>query len=176
MEIIQTGIEGLFLVKLIRFDDERGSFSERFNSNKFAKIGINENFLQDNLSKSHKNVIRGLHAQKGQGKLIGVTKGEIFDVAVDIRKDSKSFGRFFAVNLSAENNLLLMIPDGFLHGFQALSDDSHVVYKVTSEYNPAEQFSVNPLDEDLKINWPNIKDAIINDRDKFSPSLSEIKI
>jgi dTDP-4-dehydrorhamnose 3,5-epimerase len=176
MEKIDTEIDGVFLIKLTSFNDERGSFSERYNSNKFLKIGIEGSFCQDNLSKSYKNVIRGLHAQKGQGKLVGVTKGEIFDVAVDIRENSRTFGKFFAVNLSSENNLLLWIPDGFLHGFQALDNDTHVFYKVTTDYSPTDQFSVDPLDPDLNINWPNINGAIINERDRNSPKLSELNL
>lgn len=176
MEIISTNIEGLALIKLTTFSDERGYFIERYNKKKFYDFGISDDFLQDNFSSSVKNAIRGLHAQKGQGKLVGVTKGAAFDVAIDIRKNSKTYGKSFSCALNDSNNLLLWIPDGFLHGFQALSQDCHLTYKVTSLYSPDDQFSVDPFDIDLNINWPNKEEAIMNDRDKFSPSFKNLQV
>jgi dTDP-4-dehydrorhamnose 3,5-epimerase len=167
MEKIQTNIEGLYLVKHKVFRDERGFL-------KFKESGIDLNFVQDNYSRSHKHVIRGLHAQKGQAKLVGVTHGTILDVAVDIREGSNSFGKVYSTELSYDSGLLLCIPDGFLHGFQVISDEASVFYKVSSIYNPSEEFGVNPLDKDLAINWPNKKDAIINTRDLAFPNLYQL--
>lgn len=174
MQKILTEIDGLYLIKLDIFHDERGFFSERYNKEKFEEIGIIEEFVQDNHSRSKKNVIRGLHAQGGQGKLIGVASGSIHDVAVDIRKDSPTYGKYFGAELSAENGLLLWIPDGFLHGFQVVSEASDVIYKVTDFYKPSEQFMVNPFDAEISINWPDKENAILNSRDKEAPNLKEL--
>ena len=173
MEKILTNIDGLFLIKHKVFKDERGFFIENFHTDKFTQAGIDLNFVQDNYSRSHKHVIRGLHAQKGQAKLVGVTHGTILDVAVDIREGSSSFGEVYSTELSYDSGLLLCIPDGFLHGFQVISDEASVFYKVSSIYNPDEEFGINPLDEDLAINWPNKKDAIINARDLGFPNIAD---
>jgi len=173
MKKIETNIEGLFVIKLNIFKDERGFFVERYNKAEFERLGINEEFVQDNHSSSLKSVVRGLHAQKGQSKLVGVISGSIFDVAVDIRKGSKTYGQHFSVELSAENGLLLWIPDGFLHGFQALTS-CEVMYKVTSNYSPQTQFGVNWSDPAIGINWPDKENALLNPRDSLLPNLSDI--
>lgn len=174
MEKILTSIDGLYLIKLDIFHDERGFFLEKYNEDKFQQIGIEEKFVQDNHSRSNKYVIRGLHAQSSQGKLIGVANGSIYDVAVDIRQNSPTYGKYFGAELSAENGLLLWIPSGFLHGFQVQSEVADVIYKVTDFYNPNTQFGVNPFDSQIAINWPDKENAILNSRDKESPNLKEL--
>lgn len=176
MKKIDTNIDGLFIIKLDIFEDERGFFVEKYNDIKMKELGLDENFVQDNFSRSYKNVVRGLHAQQGQGKLVGVSSGSIFDIAVDIRPNSPTFMQSYGLELSDKNGLLFWIPDGFLHGFQVLSDIADVSYKVTSFYNPGTQFSVNWLDQSLDIKWPNKNAAILNERDKNSPNFSEIKL
>ncbi|MDX1923911.1 MAG: dTDP-4-dehydrorhamnose 3,5-epimerase [Rickettsiaceae bacterium] len=177
MEKINTVIDGLFVIKLSIFRDNRGFFVEKFNKRKFDELHEEEvgtiEFVQDNFSRSSINVMRGLHAQEGQGKLVGVASGAIFDVAVDIRENSKTFGKFFGVELSAENGLLLWIPDGFLHGFQVISDSADVHYKVTSYYDPSKELGINPLDPFFNISWPNKELAILSQKDKISPYYSE---
>ena len=175
MEKIDTRIPGLFIIKLDIFYDERGFFTEKYNKAKLQELDIKEEFVQDNHSRSNKFVLRGLHAQQGQGKLIGASSGIIYDVAVDIRKNSQTYGEYVGIELSAENGLLLWIPDGFLHGFQVLSEIADVTYKVTDFYNPATQFGVSWCDPDLSINWPNQKNAILNSRDQELPNLKDIK-
>ncbi len=174
MQKIETDIEGLYVIQLETYSDNRGFFVERYNREKFKKIGINEDFVQDNHSRSYQHVIRGLHAQKGQGKLVGSINGSIYDVAVDIRPESKTFGKFFGIELSDKNGKLLWVPDGFLHGFQVISEIADVTYKVTALFNPDAQFAVCWNDIDIKINWPAGDRAILNERDANAPRLREI--
>ena len=177
MEKITTPIEGLFLIKLKIFHDERGFFTERFNHSEFSKLGFDYNFVQDNHSFSKKNVARGLHAQAGQAKLVGAISGSIYDVAVDIRPNSKTYGKYFAAELSQENGLMLFIPDGFLHGFKVTSEDgANVLYKVTDYYSPLSQFGVNPFDPEISIDWPNKDETIFNQRDLDFKNLKDTDI
>ena len=155
------------------FSDERGCFMETYKYSDFANLGIKERFVQDNYSKSAKNVLRGLHYQKNpdaQGKLVRCLKGEIFDVAVDIRKGSPTYGQWVGVELSEENNLMLYIPPAFAHGFVVLSDSAETVYKCTAEYSPENERGIIWNDPDIKIQWP-VKEPILSDRDKKYPAL-----
>ncbi|WP_018154793.1 dTDP-4-dehydrorhamnose 3,5-epimerase [Methanothermococcus thermolithotrophicus] len=157
------------------FEDDRGFFMETYKYSEFSKIGIDKMFVQDNCSKSKKGVLRGLHYQKNpnaQGKLVTCLKGEIFDVAVDIRKGSPTYGKYVGVILSEENKKMLYIPEGFAHGFCVLSDEAEVTYKCTAEYSPNDDAGIIWNDEYININWP-IKDPILSEKDKNHPTLKE---
>ena len=167
MKIYKTKIKGLILIKIKKYFDERGCFFESHNKIKYSKIGINKNFLQDNISYSKKNVLRGLHYQKyhPQGKLINVIQGSIFDVVVDIRKNSETYGKYQSFILSSDNCKQLWIPKNFAHGFLTLSPNVIVNYKCTELYDPKDQNTIIWNDRDLNIKWPN-KNPIISNNDK----------
>ncbi len=155
--------------------DQRGSFMETYKLSDFSSAGIQENFVQDNHSASVKGVLRGLHYQKhpaAQGKLVRCLSGKIFDVAVDIRKGSLTFGRWLGVEISKENNLMLYIPPGFAHGFATISDTADVVYKCTSEYSREQDRGILWNDPDLKISW-SITDPILSAKDLSLPLLRD---
>ena len=155
MKIIKTFIKDLLIIDSQLFKDDRGFFYESYNKNNFDKV-TNVVFVQDNVSKSHKGVIRGLHFQKpphAQTKLVRCISGEILDVALDLRKNSKTYGKFFSTELSSENNKQLFIPKGFAHGFQVLSEIAIVNYKVDEYYNPALDSGIIWNDKDLSIDW-----------------------
>ena len=159
------------------FKDERGFFYESFNQDKFDQAtGKKISFVQDNYSKSIKNTLRGLHYQlapMAQGKLVSVLQGEIFDVVVDLRKSSKTFGDFICQKLDALTKKQLWIPEGFAHGFLVVSDFAEVIYKTTNFYNPNLERSIIWSDKDLSINWPNHSDILLSDKDKKAPSFLE---
>jgi dTDP-4-dehydrorhamnose 3,5-epimerase len=160
-------IPEVILVEPRVFPDERGFFIEIYKRSEFARGGIPQDFCQDNYSHSVHKTIRGLHYQKdpmAQAKLVSVIRGEIFDVAVDIRKGSPTYGQWVSTILSDENRRLLFIPEGFAHGFQALSHEADVVYKVTAEYSPEHESGILWNDPSLSINWP-IPDPLISLRD-----------
>ena len=167
---IKTNIEDLIIIKTNIFEDTRGYFMETYNRRDFEKAGIKADFVQDNQSKSKKGVLRGLHFQvkNPQGKLVRVTRGEVFDVAVDLRPKSKSFGKWYGVNLSSENRLQFYIPENFAHGFLVLSDEAEFVYKCTNFYDKESESGIIWNDPDLKINWPirNLGKIILSDKDK----------
>lgn len=169
-------IKGLMLISNSIFKDDRGLFYESFNQNKFESlIESKVNFVQDNLSISKKNVVRGLHFQKppfAQGKLVQVLKGSVLDVAVDLRTNSPTYGRYVCVELSAENNKMFWVPEGFAHGFVALEDDTIFSYKCTNYYNGKSEGSIKWDDPDLNIDWK-IKSAILSEKDKMSESFSK---
>lgn len=180
-EFERLELEGLVLIRPKVFRDERGFFLEFYKRSEFYKNGIEVEFLQDNHSASVKGTLRGLHYQKKpkvQGKLVRCVKGDIFDVAVDIRKGSKTFGKWFGIRLSEENQLMLWIPPGFAHGFLVLSDYAEVIYKVShSEYSPGHDAGIRFDDPDLAIDWP-IKDPnllILSEKDKRLPYLKDLK-
>ncbi|OGW40707.1 MAG: dTDP-4-dehydrorhamnose 3,5-epimerase [Nitrospirae bacterium RBG_13_39_12] len=153
--------------------DARGSFMEAYKYSDFARAGIEEHFLQDNYSRSAKGVLRGLHFQKNpnaQGKLVQCIKGKIFDVAVDIRKGSPTFGKWVSAELSEENNLMLYVPAGFAHGFVVLSEASGVIYKCTREYSPGADSGIIWNDNEINIHWP-VKEPILSERDMKHPAL-----
>lgn len=175
---IETGIENLTVIKLNIFQDDRGFFFESYNERDFLEIGINDEFVQDNHSKSQKGVLRGLHFQKenSQGKLIRVIKGKIYDIAVDLRQDSRTFGKYFGTELSEENKLMLYIPKNFAHGFLAVEEGTEILYKTTDYYNPADEYGIIWNDSDLNIDWKleeyRIKkeDLILSEKDKKQKS------
>ena len=171
MELIKTSIDGLLIIKPDVFKDDRGYFYESYNKERFAKVGLNIDFVQDNESKSCKGVLRGLHFQKppfAQGKLVRVIKGSVMDVAVDLRKDSPTYGKWESVVLTEENKLQFWIPEGFAHGFVALEDDTIFNYKCTNVYNKESEGSILWNDPDININW-NIDNPILSEKDKISP-------
>ena len=158
MKVIETKIPGLLIIEPRVFGDERGFFFESFNEKAFAEAtGAAPNFVQDNHSKSAKGVLRGLHYQlptKAQGKLVRVVQGEVFDVAVDIRKDSPTYGQWIGEVLSADNKKQLWIPPGFAHGFLTLSDTAEFLYKTTDYWSPEHERAIVWNDETLDIQWP----------------------
>ena len=171
MEIIKTSIEGLLIIKPDVFKDERGYFFESYNKERFAKEGLTMDFVQDNESKSSKSVLRGLHFQKppyAQGKLVRVVKGSVMDVAVDLRKDSPTYGKWESVVLSEDNKLQFWIPEGFAHGFVTLEDETVFNYKCTNIYNKESEGSLLWNDPDINIDW-NIENPILSEKDKVSP-------
>lgn len=175
MEFIKTAIEDVLVIRGKRFADSRGFFSEMYKKEQFINHGIPE-FVQDNLSESSRGVIRGLHWQDepfGQGKLVTCLSGSILDVAVDVRKGSRTFGKHVAVELSATEAISLWVPVGFAHGFQALENGTRVFYKVTNYWNKESERSLNPLDEKLAISWP-VNEHLLSDKDAEAPSLESL--
>jgi len=174
-EKIETPLEGLLLIKSKKFFDNRGYFQEIFKNSDFKGLGIDLDFNQDNLSFSKKGVIRGLHYQKkpyGQAKLVKCVYGSIFDVVVDVRKESKTFGKYFTVILHDSDDYLFFVPDGFLHGFCVLSDFAIVLYKTSAEYSPESSSGVRYNDQFLAIPWP-IETPIISVQDQKLKSFKE---
>jgi dTDP-4-dehydrorhamnose 3,5-epimerase len=170
MEIFKTDINGLIVITPRIFKDARGCFFESYNKELFSKLGIFDDFVQDNQSFSIYGTIRGLHFQKppfAQSKLVRAIKGKVYDVAVDLRKDSATFGKWFGVELSEENAKMVYLPKGFAHGFSVLSDTAIFSYKCDNFYNKASEDGINCLSKDLKIDWqiPSGKE-IISDKDK----------
>ena len=175
-EFKKLEIPEVILIEPKVFEDERGFFMETFKKSDFVKNGINEDFVQENFSHSKKDVLRGLHFQKNpkaQGKLVKVIKGEVFDVAVDIRKNSPNYGKWVGVILSEENNKMLYIPKGFAHGFCVLSDEVDFLYKVTEEYSPETESGIVWDDPEINIKWP-IKNSLINEKDAKLPKFKDI--
>lgn len=171
MEIIQTKIKDLLIIKPDVFYDERGYFFESYNKEKFAQQGLTMDFVQDNESKSTKGVLRGLHFQKppfAQGKLVRVVKGAVKDIAVDLRKDSPTYGQWDSALLTENDKLMFWIPEGFAHGFACLEDHTVFTYKCTHVYNKDSEGSIRWNDPDLNIDWGLI-DPILSEKDKISP-------
>ena len=168
----------IILVEPKVFHDDRGFFLESYKESDFKNNGINETFLQDNHSLSKKGVLRGLHYQhnpKSQGKLVRVLKGKVWDIAVDIRKESPTFKKYVFDELSEENNKMLYIPVGFAHGFVALTDNVHLVYKCTSEYSHEHDAGIRWDDPDLGIDWP-VDNPLVSEKDEQLPYLKDAKI
>lgn len=177
-EFIKNDIEGLVVVKPTVFGDDRGFFMETYHKDEFVKGGIEKEFVQDNHSKSSKGVLRGLHFQKEntQGKLVRVISGEVYDVAVDCRPKSKTFGKWFGVTLSAENKLQFYIPEGFAHGFLVLSDEAEFVYKCTDVYNPSSEGGIPYDDPSINVEWPQVDCPIkLSEKDKKHTPFAEQK-
>ena len=167
MEYIKTDIDGVFIIKPKVFEDARGYFFEAFKSDEFKKHIGNIDFIQDNESKSSRGVLRGLHYQKGdysQAKLVRVIKGRVLDVAVDLRKSSKTFGKHVMVELSDENKAQFFIPRGFAHGFLVLSDKAVFTYKVDNIYAPEHEASIKYNDAELGIEWPQIQEGVLTSK------------
>ncbi len=177
MEIIKTRIEGLLIIKPNVFIDERGYFFESYNKDDFAKFGLTSDFVQDNESKSQKDVLRGLHFQNppfAQGKLVRVIKGAVMDVAVDIRLGSPTYGQWEAVELTEENKVMYWIPAGFAHGFVTLRDDTVFSYKCTNVYNKQSEGSIKWDDSQIGIEWK-VQNPILSQKDKDAPSFNTFK-
>lgn len=175
MKIFQLELPGLVIIEPRLFHDPRGYFLETYQSQRYAKYGITGPFVQDNLSFSRQRVVRGLHYQlrQPQGKLVMVLHGEIWDIAVDIRPDSPTFGKWSATTLSATNHRQLYVPPGYAHGFAVLSATALVLYKVTDFYLPGDEYGILWKDQGLKIPWP-IKEAILSEKDAAYPSLKDV--
>ena len=176
MKVEKTNLDGVLVIKPETFEDNRGFFLESFNKDKYAKEGIEYNFVQDNHSRSSKGVLRGLHFQKTkpQGKLIRVVRGMVYDVAVDIRIDSPTYGQWESVILSEENKTQFWIPPGFAHGFLVLSDIADFEYKCTDYYEPSDEHSLLWNDPDLNISWP-IEEPKLSQKDKNALLLANLK-
>lgn len=171
----KTSIPEVILIEGKAFPDDRGFFMESFKESEFAKNGITTKFIQDNYSHSSKGALRGLHYQKdpkAQAKLVMAIKGEIFDVAVDIRKNSPTFGKWVGEILSEKNHKLLYVPQGFAHGFLVLSEEADVTYKVNNEYSPENDRGILWNDPDLGINWPN-NNPLLSEKDSKQPLLKD---
>lgn len=171
----RLSIPEIILVEPKVFHDERGCFIEVYKYSDFAQFGIAESFVQDNHTKSKKNVLRGLHYQKNpsaQGKLVRCLRGKIFDVGVDIREGSSAFGQWIGVELSEENNRMLYIPPAFAHGFVVLSDTADVIYKCTKEYSLENDRGIIWNDPDISIKWP-VENLVISEKDRKLPLLKD---
>ena len=174
-EFKNTEIEKVILLKPKIFEDHRGFFLEAYNKNEFKRAGIEGEFLQENHSKSIKGVIRGIHFQEGehsQAKLLRCIRGEILDVAVDLRKDSPTFGKYVSRILSEKNKYLLYIPKGFGHGFASLSDNVEIIYKIDNFYCPSSEKGIIWNDPTININWP-FNNPILSEKDKNWKTLKE---
>jgi len=177
MEVIRTDIKGLLIIKPNIFGDDRGYFFETYSKKKYAEYGIEEDFVQDNISKSLKGTIRGLHYQvgdKAQGKLCHVIKGKVLDVAVDIRFDSPTFGQYFSIELTGEDKTQLWIPPGFAHGFSVLSDEVIFSYKCTNYYSKPDERAILYNDPQLNIDWK-VENPIVSERDLKAKLFKEIQ-
>ena len=170
IKVTTCEIEGLYVIEPTVFKDERGYPMETYNQNDFKEAGLNMTFVQDNQSMSVKGVLRGLHFQKQypQGKLVRAVRGTVFDVAVDLRSDSKTYGKWFGVTLSAENKKQFYIPEGFAHGFLVLSDEAEFAYKCTDFYHPGDEGGLLWSDPEIGVEWPIEPgmELIISEKDK----------
>lgn len=179
MKISKTAIDGVLILEPQVFEDERGYFFESYNQAKMEEAGLHYNFIQDNQSKSCYGTVRGIHFQKGefsQAKLVRVLEGTVLDVAVDLRKNSPTFGKHVAVELSAENKKQLLIPRGFGHGFSVLSQTAVFAYKCDNVYNKASEGGVRFDDPDIGVDWKiDSKKAILSEKDKNAPLLKEVE-
>ena len=175
MKLIETGIPGLVLIEPVVHGDSRGFFMESWHADRYREQGLPGRFVQSNLSRSGAGVVRGLHFQfpQGQGKLVSVLDGRVFDVAVDIRSDSPTFRQWAGVELSAENHRQLYVPEGFAHGFCVLGDTALMSYYCTSPYNAEQEFSVAWNDPDIGIDWP-LEPESLSTKDSVAPLLSEL--
>lgn len=175
MQVFSTRISGLYIIQPRVFEDSRGYFFESYNKDVFLRHGITTEFLQDNESLSHKGVLRGLHFQNpphAQAKLVRVIRGSVMDVAVDIRKNSPTYGKHFSLELSALNKTMLYIPEGFAHGFLVLEDNTIFSYKCSRTYNKEAEDGIFWNDTDLNINW-NIQNPILSEKDKIAKRFRE---
>jgi dTDP-4-dehydrorhamnose 3,5-epimerase len=179
MNVIKTPLDGLLVIEPTVFGDQRGFFYESFNAQRFAEqTGVDVQFVQDNHSRSAKGVLRGLHyqIQQAQGKLVRVTSGAVFDVAVDLRKSSPTFGQWYGLELSEENKRQLWIPAGFAHGFVVTSDFAEFLYKTTDYYAPAFERSVIWNDPAIGIEWPLEGEPLLSAKDKAGVPLAQAEV
>ena len=175
MKITKTKLPGILIIQPDIFEDPRGFFMETYHQKKYAEEGLDRSFVQDNLSYSTIDTLRGLHYQypNAQAKLIQAIEGEIFDVAVDIRRGSPAFGQWTGVHLSGENKRQLFVPEGFAHGFCVISDTATVVYKCTDFYAPESEKGIIWSDSDIGIEWP-VKEPLLSSKDSQYPCLKDI--
>jgi dTDP-4-dehydrorhamnose 3,5-epimerase len=179
MQIVETALPGVLIIEPRVFGDARGFFLESWNRQSFADAGLHLDFVQDNHSRSARGVLRGLHYQleNPQGKLVRVTQGAVFDVAVDIRRSSPHFGRWVGVELSAENHRMLWVPPGFAHGFLVLSETADFLYKCTSLYHPPSDRGIRWDDPEIGIVWPDVGVApLLSGKDAIAPHLADAEI
>ena len=174
----ETPIKDLFIIEPKKYGDNRGYFMETYKESVFKEAGLNYGFIQDNQSKSKKGVLRGLHFQKSypQAKLVRCIEGEVFDVAVDLRKGSPTYGKWEGVVLSAEKGNQFMIPRGFAHGFVVLSDTATFCYKCDELYHPEDEGGVMWNDPSIGVEWPGVGEILLSEKDKKHPSLKESKV
>ncbi len=176
MKVLPTNIADVLIIEPKLFGDQRGFFLETFQLERYAQHGISRPFIQDNLSRSSRGVLRGLHLQHPltQGKLVSVLRGRVLDVAVDVRRGSPTFGRHVAVELSDENRRQLWVPRGFAHGFAVLSDSADFAYKCDNIYSPKDEIVVRWNDPEIGINW-GVENPSLSERDSCAPLLKEIR-
>ena len=181
MQKLETPLKDLYVLQLKRLRDSRGWFSESYSKLRFEELGFVHDFVQDNHSKSVKNVVRGLHFQKitnpyyGQAKLVRCTKGKVWDVVVDIRKDSTTYKQWFGIELTEDNNKMLMVPVGFAHGFSVLSDEAEVQYKCTSPYLPDLEQGFRYDDEEVNVDWK-VEEPLVSERDLEAKTMKELRL
>lgn len=178
MKIKETPLKDCYIIEPTIFEDDRGYFYEKFNEEKFNKLtGLNGHFVQDNISKSSYGVVRGLHLQKAnyaQAKLVSCLEGKVWDVAVDLRKDSSTFGQWFGAELSGENKLQFYVPRGFAHGFSVLTETAVFAYKCDNFYNKESEGGVLWNDQELNIDWKlPAADILLSEKDKIQPTFAE---
>lgn len=175
---IDTEIKDVYIIETKKYGDSRGYFMETYKKTDFDKAGLCYDFVQDNQSSSRKGVLRGLHFQKQhpQAKLVRVLRGEVFDVGVDLRKGSPSYGKWVGALLSAENGRQLMIPRGFAHGFVVVSDEAEFAYKCDDLYHPEDEGGIAWNDSQIAIDWPEVGEIILSEKDKKNPTLAECKM
>lgn len=177
-KFVETEIKDVYIIEPKKYGDERGYFMETYKEESFKEAGLNYTFVQDNQSKSKKGVLRGLHFQKQypQAKLVRVLEGEVFDVAVDLRKNSPTYGKWVGVILSAENNKQFMIPRGFAHGFVVLSESATFCYKCDELYHPEDEGGIMWNDSEVGVVWPYDGEVLLSEKDKKHPTLKESKV
>ena len=176
MKVTESGIKGVFIIEPDVYEDDRGFFMETFHDERYRKLlGINLDFVQDNISRSSKNVLRGMHFQKNypQGKIVKASRGEILDVVVDLRKDSPTYGTWESFRLSEKNKLQVWIPPGFAHGFLVMSDSADIDYKCTEYYHLEDELCLMWNDPEVAIDWT-INDPILSEKDKKGLSLKDL--
>ena len=176
MKVTESGIKGVFIIEPDVYEDDRGFFMETFHNERYRKLlGTNLDFVQDNISRSSKNVLRGMHFQKNypQGKIVSASRGEILDVVVDLRKDSPTFGTWESFRLSEKNKLQVWIPPRFAHGFLVVSDSADIDYKCTEYYHPEDELCLMWNDPEVAIDWT-INDPILTEKDKKGLSLKDL--
>ena len=172
----KTSIEGLYIIEPMVFGDDRGYFMETYHAEEFKEAGLDQEFVQDNQSKSKKGVLRGLHFQytKPQGKLVRALRGKVFDVAVDLRKDSPTYGKWEGIILSEENKKQFYVPEGFAHGFVVLSDEAEFTYKCTNFYDAEDEGGILWNDPSIAIEWPiDVNEIMLSEKDKKWSTLKE---
>ena len=174
----ETDIKGVYIIDVKTYGDPRGYFMETYKQTDFHEAGLDYSFVQDNQSSSRRGVLRGLHFQKNhpQAKLVRVLSGEVFDVAVDLRKDSETYGRWAGVLLSGENHRQFMIPRGFAHGFLVVSDYAEFAYKCDEVYHPEDEGGIIWNDPDIAVEWPDVGELILSEKDGRLPTFADSNI